>query len=116
MCTQRFRDDDKGMVTVETAYGIAALFVIFLVCLGGLAVGVQHIQIADAAHMVAREVARGTPAATAQQLLPSTMQASITTSDSTVTVEIRQAAQLLPLTLTGRSEMPLEKIATTNVD
>ena len=111
MRKRRFSDDEAGMVTVETAYGLAALLVIFIACLAGLAVGIQHIQVTDAAHMVARDVARGTPPSAAQQMLPATMDASITTSDNTVTVDVQQAARLLPITITGRAEMPLEKIA-----
>ncbi|MFY9189848.1 MAG: TadE family type IV pilus minor pilin [Lawsonella sp.] len=107
---RRLLNDDAGMVTVETAYGLAALLVIFVTCVGGLAVGIQQIHLSDTAHTVAREIARGTESSSARRHLQTDMEAAITTQNGMVRVRIQQRARVLPLTLTGQSEIPQEKI------
>ena len=106
---RRLLNDEAGMVTVETAYGLAALLVIFVTCVGGLAVGIQQIHLSDTAHTVAREIARGTDSASARRHLQPDMEAGITNHDGIVSVRIQQRARVLPITLTGQSKIPQEK-------
>lgn len=102
--------NEEGMVTVESAYALAGLLLIFLLCLGGLSAALVQMRVTDSAHMVARAVARGVTRAEAESYLAPTMASTVRENEDSVEVVVQQRAPLLPLTLTGRATFPREKI------
>ena len=56
---RRIASDERGMVTVEAAYAIAAIVVTVLIAVGGVSAMIAQIRCTDAAREVARLTAAG---------------------------------------------------------
>lgn len=90
--------DDRGMVTVEAAYGIAAIVVAVVLAVGAVSGVIAQIRCTDAAREIARLQAAGHDDAEAigRQLVGSGSRITVRESDDRITVEVSARVLLLP--------------------
>ncbi|GAA2791583.1 TadE family type IV pilus minor pilin [Saccharopolyspora taberi] len=82
---------DRGAVTVEAAFGICALAVVFALAVGGLCAVIGQLRCTDAAVEAARLVARGSqPQATGavERLAPHGAKLAVSIVGDQITVEV----------------------------
>ncbi|WP_344716338.1 MULTISPECIES: TadE family type IV pilus minor pilin [Gordonia] len=103
--------DEAGMATVEAAYALAAISVVMLSCLGGLAAMTSAVRCVDAAREVARLTAAGDMRArmVGAAVAPSGARISVVVSGDDVRVRVEAGAPLLPmLTVSGTAVALME--------
>lgn len=93
--------DDRGTVTVESAFALSALVVVLVAALGAVSVVDDQVRCTDAAREAARLVARGEDdraEAVARRIAPDGADIAIAVSGDTVSVDVRAAplSGLLP--------------------
>ncbi len=94
MATRR----DRGAVTVEAAFASVALVALLAVLVSAVSAVIVQIQCVDAAGAISRQAARGDAAGVveAQRHLPKDGRVIIRTTATTVTVQVRARASLIP--------------------
>ena len=108
---RRIASDERGMVTVEAAYAIAAIVVTVLIAVGGVSAMIAQIRCTDAAREAARLAARGDDAAAheaASRLAPDGAQVEVRTEGDHVVAVVTAPAGLLPLDLRGEAIAAVE--------
>ena len=102
----RDRDRDRGSVTAEFAAAVPAVILLLALCLGGIQVAGQQLQLQDAAADVSRSVARGGDAAVAGRLPGARVATSATGDLVCVRLTMRSSSPIgfaLGLTLSASS-------------
>lgn len=94
--------DDRGAVTVESAFALSALIVVLGFALGAVAAVNDQLRCTDAAREAARLVARGeddTARAAAAEIAPDGADIAIAVAGDTISVDVRAAplSGLLPV-------------------
>lgn len=116
---RRLAADDKGMVTVEGAYAIAAIVITVVLAVAAITAVTTQIRCTDAAREVARLAAAGdaAPGSAGQRIAGDDAQISISEQPDRIVVQVRRAAPLLPgLTLSARAVAAPEPDADDQVD
>ncbi|GAC80819.1 TadE family type IV pilus minor pilin [Gordonia malaquae] len=103
--------DERGMVTVEAAFALAAIAAFLLVGIGAVAGVATQIRCTDAAREVARLTAAGDAAAESvgRRVAPRGASVAVVTSGETVTVTVSADVPLVPmLTVSARAVAAVE--------
>lgn len=94
---------DRGSATAEFAVALPAVVFVLALCLSGIAVAGQQLQLQDAAALAARALGRGgDPHALVARLVPGAAVAPSADGDLAC-VRVTVPARGLPLTLSARS-------------
>ncbi|MFN8057248.1 MULTISPECIES: TadE family type IV pilus minor pilin [unclassified Gordonia (in: high G+C Gram-positive bacteria)] len=101
--------DESGMATVEAAYAIAAISVVLMLCVGGLAAMTTTLRCADAAREVARLTAAGDARARSvgAAAAPGGARIAVEQRGDEVVVRVEAGVPLLPLLTVGGSAIAL---------
>ncbi|MGO3326298.1 TadE family type IV pilus minor pilin [Gordonia sp. (in: high G+C Gram-positive bacteria)] len=93
-------DDERGMVTVEAAFALAAIAVFLVTGVGAVTGVVTQIRCTDAAREVARLAAVGDESApdVGRSVAPGGARISVSSAGETVTVTVSADLPMLPMT------------------
>lgn len=96
---RRLLDDEAGMVTVEAAYGIAAIVAVLLIGVGAVTAVLAQVRCIDAAREVARMAAVGELTAVdhGRRVAPSDASISLHSESDAVVAEVSATVPMLPL-------------------
>ncbi|GEE01428.1 hypothetical protein nbrc107696_18740 [Gordonia spumicola] len=105
--------DERGMVTVEAAFALAAIAVFLLVGIGAVAGVATQIRCTDAAREIARLTAAGDASAESvgRSVAPGGARVSVVTSGETVAVTVSSDVPLVPLlTVSAKAVAAMEPV------
>ncbi|WP_299573012.1 TadE family type IV pilus minor pilin [uncultured Williamsia sp.] len=90
--------DDRGMVTVEAAFAIAAIVAVVMLGVGVVSAAATHVRCVDAAREVARLAAADDPRAldVGRSVAPGGAGVGVTVDDDRATARVTARSSLLP--------------------